>query len=78
MFAVKTEAGEREVRDAKNETFAAKQAGGAVESDIKVENLKNGRSFFVECKLNYDTAGYFKYGLTIRGGRIEYDHGKYL
>lgn len=59
-----------------NSAYYAEQVGGSSQSDVKV--CHKDRSFFVECKLNLDTAEYFKFGLKIVGNQISYDHKKFL
>lgn len=39
----------------------AEKAGGNVHSDVKVVNLGNRKTFYVECKLDFKTSRYFKY-----------------
>ena len=57
--------------------FKAELVGGAIQSDVKVSS-PNGNFFFVECKLNFDAAEYFKYKLKIVNKSIWYDHSKYI
>lgn len=71
------------LKDASNELdidttkFKASSAGGGKQSDVKVENLHNKKFFFVECKLNFNAAEYFKYGLDVNGSQLAYDHHVY-
>lgn len=57
--------------------FKASPIGGGKQSDVKVENLRNKKFFFVECKLNFNAAEYFKYGLTVNGTKLAYDYHVY-
>jgi len=54
----------------------AKRAGGATDSDVEVNTGKG--KFQVECKLNYTSAEYFKYGLKVENGKLTYNHKKFL
>ena len=58
------------------EKVYAEGVGGATHSDVRVVAYSN--EFYVECKLNFDSAEYFKYGVTIHGDKIVYNHKKYL
>lgn len=58
------------------EKVYAEGIGGATHSDVKV--VAYGKEFYVECKLNFDSAEYFKYGVSINGDKIVYNHKKYL
>lgn len=55
-----------------NKKFKAKQIGGSKYSDILVTNGKD--DFYVEAKLNYNTASYFKFALNVVDYKIKYDH----
>lgn len=58
------------------EKVYAEGIGGATHSDVKV--VAYGKEFYVECKLNFDSAEYFKYGVSINDDKIVYNHKKYL
>ena len=55
-----------------------KNVGGGLMSDVKVVNTSNDKSFFIECKLNFDNARYFKYGVEIMNGKAHYNHHRYI
>lgn len=74
FFVLNSKNTKSELTDNKN--FIAKSVGGATHSDVQVVHGK--KSFFVECKLNFDSAEYFKYGLKINKDNIQYDHKKYV
>ena len=59
-----------------DQSFKAENAGGGLESDIRVSHGK--KIFYVECKLDYESSGYFKYSLQLVGGKLHYDHKRYL
>ena len=50
----------------------------SLESDIEVMNRVSGKSFSVECKLTYETAGYFKYSVGVVNGKFKYNYDKYI
>lgn len=61
--------------------FWLRSVGGGtnpLESDVSVENRYDRKKFSVECKLTYETAGYFKYSVDIVNGRFKYDYGRYI
>ena len=58
VFKLKEASKELDIDVAK---FKASPIGGGKQSDVKVENLRNKKFFFVECKLNFNAAEYFKY-----------------
>ena len=68
----------KKIEDKHNDEFKAELAGGSILSDVKVMHASTGCNFFVECKLNLETAEYFKFGLTIDSGKMSYDHKKFL
>lgn len=68
----------KKIEDKHNDKFKAELAGGSILSDVKVMHASTGCNFFVECKLNLETAEYFKFGLTIDSGKMSYDHKKFL
>lgn len=65
LYVIVRDGKETDLLDKKNAVFRAEQAGGATQSDVKVVHGKH--VFFIECKLNFEAAEYFKYGLKIRG-----------
>lgn len=52
--------------------------GGGLQSDVKVVNTANNKSFFIECKLDFESSRYFKYSLSIENGKLKYDHKRYI
>lgn len=63
-------------QDIDKDKFKAELAGGGKQSDIRVFHElsnKDDREFFVECKLNFQTAEYFKFRLTTTGNKLIYD-----
>lgn len=58
--------------------FEARVVGGASQSDVQVKNLENEEYFFVECKLNFNSAEYFKYGISINKNSIIYNNKKFI
>lgn len=61
----------KKLLDKYNKQFNAEQVGGAKQSDVIVTH--NKQSFFVECKLAYESAQYFKFGVQIKNGKFIYD-----
>ena len=74
VFKLKEAGKELDINPAK---FKASSIGGGKQSDVKVENLHSKKFFFVECKLNFNAAEYFKYGLDVNGSQLTYDHHVY-
>lgn len=60
--------------------FKAELAGGGKQSDIRVVHKQNSveKDFFVECKLNFESAEYFKFRLTATKDKLIYDHKVFL
>ena len=54
------------------------KVGGGLQSDVKVTNTHNNHNFFIECKLDFVSSQYFKYGVEIKNGSIIYDHKRYI
>lgn len=52
--------------------------GGGLQSDVKVTNLHNKKKFFIECKLDFESSRYFKYGVEIKNGNPVYTHQRYI
>lgn len=76
FFKVKNGKETIELKD--NKKFFAEQVGGSSQSDVRVVNSSSGKNFFIECKLNLETAEYFKFGVKIIGNKLNYDHKKFL
>lgn len=74
FFKIKKGKKTQEVKDIK--LYNAEVVGGSNQSDVKVSH--NDKSFFVECKLNLQTSEYFKFGLTIDGDSIKYNHQDFI
>lgn len=55
-----------------------KSIGGGLQSDVQVVNTSNNKQFFIECKLDFENARYFKYGIQIDNGKLKYDHKRYI
>lgn len=64
-------------REVTSKDASASGKGGPVDSDVKVTS-KNGKSFFIECKLNYDNAEYLKFRLKATGEKLKYDNEFFL
>ena len=64
-------------REVTSKDASASGKGGPIDSDVKVTS-KNGKSFFIECKLNYDNAEYLKFRLKATGGKLKYDNEFFL
>lgn len=58
--------------DKHNKQYNATRVGGSDKSDVKVTNGKDDE-FYVECKLNYESASYFKFGIKSDNGKLTYD-----
>lgn len=70
---------DNKITDINPEDFKSEPKGGSSFSDIVVKRLsKQNLDFFVECKLDFDTSEYFKYGVTIDKTNIKYNHKKYI
>ena len=61
-----------------DENFIAKQAGGSVDSDIQISNIKKNKHVFIECKLGYESAEYFKFNIQVKNKKLHYDHSFHL
>lgn len=59
-------------------TCTVQVVGGGLKSDVKVTNTSNKKWFFIECKLDFKTSRYFKYGVKIRNGKPTYDYTRYI
>lgn len=70
--------GKKSFRMTDNRFIVAETAGGGLDSDVRMTLVKTGKKFYVESKLNFETAEYFKFGLSIDGDRIRYDHSRFL
>lgn len=58
--------------------FAAKQVGGSRDSDISIANIEKNLTVFVESKLDFQTAEYFKFRVLVQNGKLKYDHSFHL
>lgn len=59
--------------------YEVKQAGGGRQSDIKISRADNEKvAVFIESKLNFLAAEYFKFGLKVVDGKIKYDHHYFI
>lgn len=75
-FFVLTKHGQKPKLLSDNRSFKAQQVGGGTKSDVIVQH--NEKEFYVECKLNFDAAEYFKFGLTIINKKLQYNHRRFI
>ena len=58
--------------------FECKVAGGASLSDVRITNLRKKLDVYVECKKDFMTSEFLKFGLNVQDGRLKYDHAFHL
>ena len=58
--------------------FECRVAGGASLSDVRITNLKKKLDVYVECKKDFMTSEFLKFGLNVQDGRLKYDHAFHL
>jgi len=76
FFKIKTDKMTVELKN--NKHYSAEIVGGSNQSDVKVSNTKSNENFFIECKLNLQTSEYFKFGLSMNGDKIIYNHKDFI
>lgn len=66
----------KKIEDKSCKAYAAKRIGGSRKSDVQVSH--SNRCFFIECKLDYESANYFKFGVKVESNKITYDYHFFL